>query len=94
MKVTGRIPTTMGPRTLVVQGLTEEMADLLADVVRHAKGVVVVERDGPRVDLEKWHARQRASNKRAIAMATKRAAGPRRPAQQIELPRLMVVRNG
>ncbi|HUO92380.1 MAG TPA: hypothetical protein VMU22_05625 [Rhizomicrobium sp.] len=94
MKVTGRIPTTMGPRTLVVQGLTEEMADLLADVVRHAKGVVVVERDGPRVDLEKWHARQRANDKRAIKLATKRLAVTRKPAQQPDLPRLTVVRAG
>ena len=56
MKVTGRVPTSMGPRTLVVQGLTEDMADLLADLVRHAGGGVVIELDGPRVDLEKWRA--------------------------------------
>jgi hypothetical protein len=97
MKVTGRVPTSMGPRTLVVQGLTDDMADLLADLVRHAGGGVVIERDGPRVDLEKWRARQRAKEKRAITTATKRlAAKPapaRQPIKQPDLPRLTVVRN-
>ena len=98
MKVTGRVPTSMGPRTLVVQGLTEDMADLLADLVRHAGGGVVIERDGPRVDLEKWRARQHAKDKRAITMATKRLAKKQQPAKlaakQPDLPRLTVVRNG
>jgi hypothetical protein len=97
MKVTGRVPTSMGPRTLVVQGLTEDMADLLADLVRHAGGGVVIERDGPRVDLEKWRARQHAKEKRAITAATKRlAAKPvpvKQPMKQPDLPRLTVVRN-
>jgi len=97
MKVTGRVPTSMGPRTLVVQGLTEDMADLLADLVRHAGGGVVIERDGPRVDLEKWRARQRAKDKRAVTMATKRLAKrqpAKQPVAQPDLPRLTVVRNG
>ncbi|HTW34527.1 MAG TPA: hypothetical protein VMD53_07910 [Rhizomicrobium sp.] len=98
MKVTGRVPTSMGPRTLVVQGLTEDMADLLADLVRHVGGGVVIERDGPRVDLEKWRGRQRAKEKRAITAATKRlAAKPapaKQPMKQPDLPRLTVVRNG
>ncbi len=97
MKVTGRIPTSMGPRTLVVQGLTEDMADLLADLVRHAGGGVVIERDGPRVDVEKWRARQRAKEKRAVTAATKRlAAKPapvKQPMKQPGLPRLTLVRN-
>ena len=93
MKVTGRVPTSMGPRTLVVQGLTEDMADLLADLVRHAGGGVVIERDGPRVDLEKWRARQHAKDKRAITVATKRHAAKRTPAKQPDPPRLTVVRN-
>jgi hypothetical protein len=85
----------MGPRTLVVQGLTEDMADLLADLVRHAGGGVVIERDGPRVDLEKWRTRQRAKEKRAVTAATKRlAAQPvKQPMKQPDLPRLTVVRN-
>jgi hypothetical protein len=82
---------------LVVQGLTEDMADLLADLVRHAGGGVVIERDGPRVDLEKWRTRQRAKEKRAATAATKRLAGKPKPAkqpmQQPDLPRLTVVRN-
>lgn len=97
MKVTGRVPTSMGPRTLVVQGLTEDMADLLADLVRHAGGGVVIERDGPRVDLEKWRARQRAKDKRAVTIATKRLAKrqpAKQPVAQPDLPRLTVVRNG
>ena len=97
MKVTGRVPTSMGPRTLVVQGLTEDMADLLADLVRHAGGGVVIERDGPRVDLEKWRTRQRAKEKRAVTAATKRLAAKPKPMQQPmkqpDLPRLTVVRN-
>ena len=98
MKVTGRIPTSMGPRTLVVQGLTEDMADLLADLVRHSGGGVVVERDGPQVDLEKWRARQHSKEKRATSMQTKRLAAKRipkpKPMAQPDLPRLTVVRNG
>lgn len=93
MKVTGRVPTSMGPRTLVVQGLTEDMADLLGDLVRHAGGGVVIERDGPRVDLEKWRARQRANEKRAMTAATKRSAVRRTPKKQPEPPRLTVVKN-
>jgi hypothetical protein len=96
MKVTGRVPTSMGPRTLVVQGLTEDMADLLADLVRHAGGGVVIERDGPRVDLEKWRDRQRAKDKRAITIAARKLSNKRTPvaAKQPDLPRLTVVRNG
>lgn len=93
MKVTGRVPTSMGPRTLVVQGLTEDMADLLADLVRHAGGGVVIERDGPRVDLEKWRDRQRAKDKRAITISAKRHAARRTPVKQPDPPRLTVVRN-
>lgn len=94
MKVTGRVPTTMGPRTLVAQGLTEDTADLLADLVRKSGGDAVVERDGPRVVLEEWRARQRAKEKRALTLAAKKRT-PKMPPQlkQPELLRLSVVRS-
>lgn len=91
MKVTGRVPTTMGPRTLVAQGLTEEIADLLADLVRQSGGEAVVERDGPRVVFEEWRVRQRAKEKRAKTRAArKRQPHPR---WQPDLPLLTIVRN-
>jgi len=94
MKVTGRVPTTMGPRTLVAQGLTEDMADLLADLVRKSGGDAVVERDGPRVVLEEWRVRQRAKEKRALTLATrKQKPKPQQQAKQPELLRLAVVRS-
>jgi hypothetical protein len=94
MKVTGRVPTTMGPRTLVAQGLTEDMADLLADLVRKSGGDAVVERDGPRVVLEEWRVRQRAKEKRALTLAArKQKPKPQQPAKQPELLRLSVVRS-
>lgn len=80
----------MGPRTLVAQGLTEDTADLLADLVRNVGGAAVVERDGPRVDLEEWRTRQRAKEKRAKALKTRK----QKPKLQPELLRLTVVRNG
>ena len=100
MKVTGRVPTTMGPRTLVAQGLTEDMADLLADLVRRSGGDAFVERDGPRVILEEWRARQRAKEKRALTLAAKKQKPrpqpqpqPQPQMKQPELLRLSVVRS-
>jgi hypothetical protein len=92
MKVTGRVPTTMGPRTIVAQGMTEDMADIMAYLVRRSGGAAVVERDGPRVVFEEWRARQRAQEKRAQTLAIKKQQT--KPAiRQPEFPRLSIVRS-
>ena len=52
MKVIARVPALVGPRTFVAQGLTEESASLIFDLVTRAGGMVVMERDGPRMDME------------------------------------------
>ena len=51
MKVIARMPALGGPRTFVAQGLTEESASLIFDLVTRQGGAVVVYRDGPRVEL-------------------------------------------
>jgi hypothetical protein len=93
MKVTGRIPTTLGPRTLVAQGLTEDTADLLADLVRRSDGHAVIERDGPRVVYEEWLARQRTREKRAKTRAARNPKPKSKRVTQPDLLRLTVVRN-
>jgi len=52
MKVIARVPALVGPRTFVAQGLTEESASLIFDLVTREGGMAVIERDGPRVNME------------------------------------------
>ena len=52
MKVIARLPALAGPRTFVAQGLTEESASLIFDLVTREGGMVVIGRDGPRVNME------------------------------------------
>jgi hypothetical protein len=51
VKVIARMPALGGPRTFVAQGLTEESASLIFDLVTRQGGAVVVSRDGPRIEL-------------------------------------------
>jgi hypothetical protein len=51
VKVIARMPALGGPRTFVAQGLTEESASLIFDLVTRQGGAVVVGRDGPRIEL-------------------------------------------
>ena len=51
MKIIARMPALGGPRTFVAQGLTQESASLIFDLVTRQGGAVVVDRDGPRIEL-------------------------------------------